>query len=84
MNCPKKCNCLECEMLEQNHIITLIDDTNPFNQKRLSVNGFKCNYTAKCDFDIYALKQSGFNDDLLFTSQNKIVTDYMKAYQKVI
>lgn len=78
--CNKSCKCNNCEMLQRNHFITFINDLEPFNEQRVTVNGFKCGYTGKCDVDTNALKRAGFIDDLIFASQNRIAIDYIKLY----
>lgn len=72
MTCNKKCSCHNCELLQENHYITVIDDRYPFNQKRYSFNGFKCGYTGKCAIKLIDLKKRGFIDDLIFTSEDKV------------
>ena len=83
MACNKKCDCSECELLQTNHFITFIDDLNPFNEHRVTVNGFKCGYTGKCDVDIPSLKKGGFIDDLIFASDNKIAIDYIRVFKNL-
>ena len=80
MACNKSCDCLNCEMLERNAHMLFIDDTNPFNEVRLDINGFHCMYTGKYDVDTYALKRGGFIDDMVYASQNAIAINYIKLY----
>lgn len=75
MSCNKKCNCTNCELLQRDHYITVIDDNNPFNQRRHSFKGFKCGYTGKCAIRLMDLKKHGFIDDLIFTSEGNIDID---------
>lgn len=79
MSCIKDCDCGECEMLSECHIL-LVDDRNEFNEMRYDVKGFKCNYQIKYDFDTFGLKHGGFDDDIIYASRNKIVVDYLKKY----
>lgn len=80
MACNKSCDCLNCEMLERNAHMLFIDDTNPFNEIRLDINGFHCMYTGRYDVDTHSLKKAGFIDDMVYASQHKIAIDYIKLY----
>lgn len=82
MSCIKKCNCSECEMLQNDCYITFIDDITPAND-RVVIKGFKCGYTGKCDVDMPSLKKGGFIDTLIFASNNKIAIDYIKLYKNL-
>lgn len=77
MSCPKECNdCLECELCQR--VPILIVDDRSFMEKRYQVDGFKCIWDIRYDFDTKGLKLGGFEDDILYVSKHKILIDYIK------
>lgn len=77
MSCPKNCDCLDCELCQRTPIL-IVDDRQPFNEMRYQLDGFKCGWDIRYDFDTKGLKLGGFEDDMLYVSQHKILVDYIK------
>lgn len=85
MKCKKTCNCKECEMLDEKNVVSIIDDTNPFNQHQINIKAIHCNnyggYALPNEYK--KLKEGGrWKDDLIYTSDDKDVE--FNGYQLII
>lgn len=85
MKCKKNCNCKECEMLDEKSMVSIVDDTNPFNQHQISIKAIHCNnyggYALPNEYK--KLKEGGrWKDDLIYTSEEKDVE--FNGYQLII
>ena len=85
MTCKKNCKCKECEMLDEQSFVTIVDDSNSLNQHRISVRAIHCN-----QYGHYALRDEHkklkgggrWKDDLIYTSEEKDVE--FNGYQLII
>lgn len=70
MSCNKVCKCIDCEMMDWEHSITIVDDKNPFNEQRRELQCFKCRNNGQIALRLENLKNSEIRSDLLFLSMD--------------
>lgn len=70
MSCNKMCKCIDCEMMDWEHSITIVDDRNPFNEQRKELRCFKCRNNGQIALRLENLKNSEIRNDLLFLSMD--------------
>lgn len=70
MSCNKMCKCIDCEMMDWEHSITIVDDRNPFNTITIEQRCFKCRNNGQIALRLNDLKNSEIRNDLFFLSMH--------------